>query len=82
MSELQEELRTAFEGRGYDVGTVSENRGQLRVTVLEADAPADDLRSAVHDVVGEERVRGVNVTTEALEGRNAVTTVVSFRQQS
>ena len=82
MSELAADLEAAFTERGYDVGSVSENRDRIRVTVLSDDAPADELRSIVHDVVGEERVRGVNVATEALEGRDAVVTVVSFRHRA
>lgn len=82
MSELPDDLRAAFENRGYDVGSASENRDQLRVTILEGGAPADELRSIVHDVVGEERVRGVNVSTETLEGQDVVSTVVSVRTRS
>lgn len=82
MSELAADLEAAFTERGYDVGSVSENRDRIRVTVLSDDASADELRSTVHDVVGEERARGVNVATEALEGRDAVVTVVSFRHRA
>ena len=82
MSELPDELQAAFEDQGYDVGSVSENRDQLRVTILERGAPADELRSVVHDVVGEDRVRGMNVSTETLEGQDVVSTVVSVRYRA
>ncbi|WP_255194457.1 hypothetical protein [Natronobeatus ordinarius] len=82
MSELPAELKAAFESQGYDVGSATENRDQLRVTILERGAPADELRSVVHDVVGEDRVRGMNVSTETLEGQDVVSTVVSVRYRS
>lgn len=82
MADLSEELRTAFESRGYDVGEVSVNRGRVRVALLERRAGADELVSTVHEVLDEGDVLGLNVSTEALDGGDAVGTVVSFRRRS
>ena len=82
MADLSEELRTAFEAQGYDVAEVSVNRGRVRVALLERRAGGDELVSIVHEVVDEAEVLGLNVSTEALDGQDAVGTVVSFRQRS
>ena len=82
MSDLTAQLRNAFESEGYDVGEVSTNRDRVRVALIEEGAEADALRAIVHDTVGEEGVLGLNVTTENVEGQDAVQTVVSFRDRS
>lgn len=82
MSELQDDLRTAFEDRGYEVAEASVNRGLVRVALLDEDAEADELRSVVSETVGDGNVLGLNVTTERDEGREATVTVVSFRHRS
>lgn len=81
MTELQDELRAAYEERGYDVGDVTVNRGLVRV-VLTEDAGAEAVRSVATDVVGEENALGVDVTTESVDGHDGVSTVVSFRHRS
>jgi hypothetical protein len=81
MSELQDELRTAFEDDGYDVGDVSENRQTVRVVVRDEGAEAADLRSIVKDVVGDDEMLALNVTTESVGGGNRMSTVVSFRHR-
>lgn len=82
MSELQAELRAAFEDRGYEVAEASVNRGRVRVALLDEDAEADELRSITTETVGDENLFGLNVTTERDEGRDATVTVVSFRHRS
>jgi hypothetical protein len=81
MSNLEDELRTAFEADGYEVGEVSTNRDRVRVALLVEGAEADQLRDIVHETVGD-GVVGLNVTTENVEGQDAVQTVVSFRNRS
>ncbi|MFW5956424.1 MAG: hypothetical protein ACOCQY_03370 [Halorhabdus sp.] len=81
MAQLLDDLRAAFEDRGFTVEDVTRNRRQVRVTLLEADAPATELRSVPADVAGEDAVMGVNVTTEPIEGSNEVRTVVAFRHR-
>lgn len=80
MSDLLEELQSAFEARGYTVGEAGRNRGRVRIELLEADAPAAELRSATEEVAGEDGVMGLNVTTESTDGKG-VRTVVSFRER-
>lgn len=79
MEELKSALRDAFERQEYDVAEVSVNRDQVRVAVLDEEASADDLRSITYDVVDEDDVLGLDVTTESAETQADVTTVVSFR---
>jgi len=81
MSEFREALRSAFEERGYDVAEVSENRGRVRVAVRGGDARADELREITAGTVGEDAVFGLDVSTESLEGTDAVGTVVSFQHR-
>ncbi|MFB6180094.1 MAG: hypothetical protein ABEI77_10265 [Halorientalis sp.] len=81
MSELQARLRTAFEGDGYDVGEVSTNRDKFRVVILDEEAAAADLRSITKDVVGDDRLLALNVTTESVDGQDQMGTVVSFRHR-
>jgi len=82
MSDVTDQLREAFESEGYQVGEVSTNRDRVRVALIEAGAEADSLRSIVSATLGEENVMGLNVTTENVEGQDAVQTVVSFRDRS
>lgn len=81
MSDVEDELRTAFEYEDYEVGEVSTNRDRIRIALLAEGAEADELRNVVHDAIGEENVMGLNVTTENVEGQDAVQTVVSFRHR-
>lgn len=80
MSDLQTELRDAYENADYDVSEVTVNRGLVRV-VLVGEAGAEAVRSIVTDVVGEDGAMGVNVSTEAIDGHDGVSTVISFRQR-
>ena len=76
-----DELQEAFEEQGYDVTDVTENRSRINVSLREADAPADELRGIVHDVVGD-GVLGLKVTNESVGGGEVLGTVVSFRDRS
>ena len=78
MADLSDELTTAYEDEGYDVSEVTTNRDRVRV-VLVGEVGAESARSIVHSVLGEEPRFGVNVTTEALDSQDDVSTVVSFR---
>lgn len=82
MADLRDELRTAFEAHDYDVGEVSVNRDRVRVALLDETARADDLVAITHEVVDEDTVMGLNVSTEAIDGQDTVGTVVSFRRRS
>ena len=82
MSAVGEELRDAFESAGYDGGEVSTNRDRVRVALQVEGAKAHRLRDVVTDTVGEDSVMGLNVTTESVEGQDAVQTVVTFRNRS
>lgn len=79
MATLQEELQSAYEDAGYDVGEVSENRDLVRIVLIE-DAGAEDVRPIVTDVVGDDAL-GIDVTSESVEGHAGVNTVVSFRHR-
>lgn len=81
MSELQDDLRSAYDGEGYDVDDVSVNRDTVRIRLRTASANAADLRTVAHDVVGEDAVLGLDVTTEAVDGSDEMATVVSFRHR-
>ena len=81
MSDLDTLLRDASETADYDVSDVTINRGLVRV-VLVGEAGAEAVRSIVTDVVGEDGAMGVNVTTEAIDGHDGVSTVVSFRKRN
>jgi hypothetical protein len=81
MSGLEDELETAFETAGYEVGDVSRNRDQYRVALFEEGAQADELRSVTYDVVDEDDVLALNVSAESVEGQDAMGTVVSFRHR-
>jgi hypothetical protein len=78
MSELLDDLRSAFEGTKYTVADVTRNRGQVRIELLDDDAEADALREVIDTVVDLDSVFGPNVTTESTEGQG-VRTVVTFR---
>lgn len=81
MDEIQAALRTAFEDAGHDVATVSTNRDQYRVTVLDDGAEADELRTLVYEVVDESEILGTNVTTESVDGKAGMGTVIEFRHR-
>lgn len=82
MSQKQKDLREAFEQDGYEVGEITTNRKSRRVILHEEGAESDKLRDTVHDVYGDEGVLGLDVTTETVEGQDAVQTAVSFRVRS
>lgn len=81
MPEQLAALREAYEDHGYDIAEVSDNRGQVRIALLEEQPEADTLREVLYDVVEESDILGPNVTTEATEGTDGVRTVVSFRRR-
>ncbi|WP_299263154.1 hypothetical protein [Halorientalis sp.] len=80
MSELQADLRQAFEGAGYDVDEVTTNREQVRVVLLAEGESANDLEAITYDVVDEDDVLTMNVTAEQVDGQG-MSTVVSFRHR-
>lgn len=82
MGTLDDELRTAYEDRGYDVADVSINRSTVRVVLLTESADADELRTIATDTVSDGSVLGLDVSTERDDGRGATTTVVSFRHRT
>lgn len=79
MSELGEELRAAFESDGYEVGEVMQNRKQYRISVLDDDASASDLRAIVESVVDGDEMLGLDVSTDTEGDDSTVSTVVSFQ---
>lgn len=81
MTELQDELRTAFENNGYEVGEVSTNRDTVRVVVLDGGAEGEDLRSITTDVVAEDDLLALDVNAESVDGQDDMGTVVSFRHR-
>ncbi|RXK48344.1 hypothetical protein [Halorientalis pallida] len=80
MSELQADLRAAFEDEGYDVDDVTVNRDQVRIVLLAEGESASDLEAITYSVVDEEDVLTMNVTTESVDGQG-LSTVVSFRHR-
>jgi lipoate synthase len=80
MSDLSDDIRSAFEGTKYTVADVTENRGQVRIELLDPDAEADALREVLDVVVDLDDVFGPNVTTESADGQG-VRTVITFRQR-
>lgn len=81
MSQLQVELREAFEDAGFEVDAVGDNRGQIRIALREASPDPEELRGIVHEVCGEDAVLGFDVGTEATAGDDKVGTVVAFRHR-
>lgn len=81
MDEIETDLRQAFEAHGHDVGEVSVNRDRVRVTVLDETPDAADLKAIVYEVVPEGEVLGPNVTTETIDGQDAIGTVIAFRHR-
>lgn len=81
MTDLEAALRTAYESAGYTVDSVEDNRGQIRVSIQTTSPAVDEIRRITHDVCGDDAVLGFDVTSEALEGDDAVRTVVSFRHR-
>lgn len=80
MSELQADLRAAFEDDGYDVDDVTVNRDQVRVVLLTEGESASDLEAITYGVVDEDDVLTMNVTTESVDGQG-LSTVVTFRHR-
>lgn len=78
MDDITTALREALEEAGYEVSETSVNRDRVRVSVLDPEASGGELRDITHDVVGEENVLGLDVTTESTENQTP-STVVSFR---
>lgn len=81
MSQLEVELREAFEEAGYEVDAVGDNRGQIRVALREPSPDPEELRGIVHEICGEDAVLGFDVTSETTAGDDAVGTVVAFRHR-
>jgi hypothetical protein len=81
MSEQLDALREAFEADGYDVADVTDNRGQVRIALLEERPETAALREILYSVVDEDNVLGSNITTEAMDGADGVRTVVTFRRR-
>lgn len=79
MDDVTSTLESALEEHGYDVGETSTNRDTVRVAIQDPEASAEQLRSVTFDAIDEDAVLGFNVTTESVDGGEAVTTVVSFR---
>jgi hypothetical protein len=80
MSELQADLRAAFEDEGYDVDDVTVNRDQVRIVLLAEGESASDLEAVTYGVVDEDDVLTMNVTTESVDGQG-LSTVVTFRHR-
>ncbi|ELZ12135.1 hypothetical protein C479_04988 [Halovivax asiaticus JCM 14624] len=80
MSDLTADLQSAYEAAGYDVSDVTTNRDLVRI-VLAEDAGAEAVRSIVTETLDEEPRFGVDVATEAVDGQDGVSTVVSFRDR-
>ena len=78
MDELTTGLRETFEGAGYELSEISRNRDTVRISVLDPEASADDLREITHEAVDENDILGFDVTTESADNKD-VTTVISFR---
>ncbi|CAI48814.1 uncharacterized protein NP_1446A [Natronomonas pharaonis DSM 2160] len=79
MDDIVATVRETLEADGYTVNSAGVNRGQVRVSLLEADASAAALRELVTDAVGESAVVGLSVANEAPEGEDDVRTVITFR---
>lgn len=80
MDDVLDELEQALEAAGYEVSEASRNRDRVRISLLDPEASADDLRSVTLDVVDEADILGFDVSTESLDNER-VTTVVSFRHR-
>lgn len=79
MTDLESDLREAYEARDFAVASVSVNRRTVRVALLDEDVDSEVVRSIATETVGEDALRGLNVATEAIDGRDQMGTVVSFR---
>lgn len=80
MTDVEADLRDAFEAEGYAVASVSVNRDTVRVALLDDDASGDELREIAVEAVGDaDGVQRFGVATEAIDGRDQLGTVVSFR---
>lgn len=80
MTDLETDLWAAFDAE-YDVASVSVNRDSVKVAILDDDADADRLRDVTEEAVGGDAVRGLRVAREAIDGRDQMGTVVSFRHR-
>ena len=78
MDDITTALRDAFEDAGYDVSQTSVNRDTIRIAVLDPEASGGELRDITNEVVGEDDILSLNVTTESAEHQEP-TSVVSFR---
>lgn len=76
---VHEDLRAAFESAGYEVTEASDNRGHVRVGVLEENADPEELKAVVTDVVEADAMLGWSVEQESREGEAGVATVITFR---
>lgn len=81
MSQLQTDLREAFEAAGFEVDAVGDNRGRIRVALREESADPEALRRITNDVCGDDAVLGFDVSSETTAGEDTVGTVVAFRHR-
>ncbi|WP_254862092.1 hypothetical protein [Halovivax gelatinilyticus] len=78
MSQLTDDLESAFDDAGYDVSEVTQNRDLVRI-VLAEETEAEAVRSVAADVLSESPRFGIDVSTESVDGHDGMSTVVSFR---
>jgi len=79
MTDISAALRDAFEHTDYDLGDVGVNRQQVRVPVVQKGADPDALRAIIEEALGADTVVAATVTTETIDGEDAIGTVVSFQ---
>ena len=80
MPDVEADLREAFEAEGYDVASASVNRDTVRVALLDDGAGGDALREVTTGAVEDaDAVQRFDVSTEAIDGRDQLGTVISFR---
>lgn len=80
MTDVEADLRETFEAEGHTVASVSVNRDTVRVAILDDSAGSEALRTVTEKALGDaDAVRRFDVSTEAIDGRDQLGTVVSFR---
>lgn len=81
MTDIAAEIRDAFEHTDYDLGDLGVNRRQVRVAVLQEGADPAALRAVIEEALGADTVVGLTVSTETIDGEDAIGTVVSFQHR-
>ncbi|WP_128906751.1 hypothetical protein [Halorubrum amylolyticum] len=81
MTDIDAAIRDAFEHTDYDLGDVAVNRRQVRVPVLREGADPDALIAVIEEALGADAVVAPTVTTETIDGEDAIGTIVSFRHR-